>query len=254
MSSKWFCNSCHSLNARGAKRCYSCGAREDYLGLDALTGVPPEAKPEQPAPAGRGSAGDAIATLASTKGSIEFANAGQGALPRGRTRPKNVAAIVVSALVLVAVIVAAAAVGIGRGSAVGPAARSTPSAAPDSAAPSAVAAASPAWSGHPTKPGVSGAPASPPASAPPSVAPLPTATPRDDKPLPSAPATLAATPFPLGSALPPDELAAPLEHRVRSPSFSGHMDAAVHYQLGSIHGNGHRRCRLLRQECPFAWT
>ena len=181
VSSKWFCNSCHSLNARGAKRCYSCGAREDYLGLDALTGVPPEAKPEQPGAAGRGSAGDAIAALASTSGSIEFADERAHALPQGRTRPRNVAAIALSAMVLIAVIVAAAVLAIGHGpathAAVGPEATPTPFASSASAAPTAGALTSPAASGRAVpKPNSSGVPATAVGSAAPSVAPLPTAT------------------------------------------------------------------------------
>lgn len=164
VSSKWFCNSCHSLNARGAKRCYSCGAREDYLGLDELTAAPPAlAKPGPEATAGRGSAGDAIAALANANGSIEFAQDGQRAPPRGRTRPKNVAALLVSALILVAVIVTAVALGIGRGPVAGAAhgsdAESTPGTAAGSPAPSAVVVASPT-SSHAPKPGAIGAPAS----------------------------------------------------------------------------------------------
>jgi hypothetical protein len=116
----WFCSSCKSLNSRGAKRCYSCGVKQDFLPVgDALV-------PKQPAPTPSAATGGAVAggpsmVVSSATGAPAgpFAAASSaaaaglefgGASRRRRRRPKRARVLLVLALTLVVAGVTAAGV------------------------------------------------------------------------------------------------------------------------------------------------
>jgi hypothetical protein len=118
----WFCVSCKSLNGRGARRCYSCGVKRDYIPVgDAL--VPPS----QPAqglrlPTERAAADAPGVVVSSTNGSPAGAFAvassaaasglafdGPGWRQRGR-RPRRARIVLMLALTVVVAVITAAGV------------------------------------------------------------------------------------------------------------------------------------------------
>lgn len=197
---KWFCNSCKSLNASGAKKCYSCGAREDYLGLDGLAGIP-VAPVASVVPATRGSSNVSVAPGGAPDGEMAFAGSRQKrpSKPLGRTSRRGVAALAVSAAVLVAVIVAVSVLGIGRGPVMGSPGRSGATPLPTSSLPS-------------SKPSHLASPAS---SSQPSVTPAAGATP--------------------GLSASPAEVAWDLIRVVSDPGFSGHADMGRREAATRVH-------------------
>lgn len=117
----WFCNSCKSLNSRGARRCYSCGLKQDFIpvgealvpsqagqGLRAPTAGPAASAPAVVVSSTTGAPAGPFAVAASAAAS-GLAFAGEKAIQR-RRRPRRARVLLVLALTLVVAGITAAGV------------------------------------------------------------------------------------------------------------------------------------------------